>query len=41
MDCKSPTDCMETIVRIYENFLMNKDSSNLEYSLDDLLRFID
>lgn len=32
---------METLVRIYENFLFNKDQTNLEYTLDDLLKFLD
>jgi hypothetical protein len=43
MDCRSPSECMETLVRIYENFLLNKNSatSEQEYSLEDLLKFVD
>lgn len=41
MDCRSPSDCMETLIRIYENFLLNKDNTSLEYTLDELLKFID
>ena len=40
-DCRTPGDCMETFVRIFENFLYNKDAGNLEYTLEDLLKFVD
>lgn len=40
-DCKNPGDCMETLVRIFENFLYNRDANNLEYTLEDLLKFVD
>ncbi len=40
-DCRTPADSMETLVRIFENFLYNKDASNLEYTLEDLLKFVD
>ncbi len=40
-DCRTPADAMETLVRIFENFLYNKDASNLEYTLEDLLKFVD
>lgn len=40
-DCRTPADAMETLVRIFENFLYNKDATNLEYTLEDLLKFVD
>jgi len=40
-DCRTPGDAMETLVRIYENFLFNKDASHIEYTLEDLLKFVD
>ena len=40
-DCRTPGDAMETVVRIFENFLYNRDAANLEYSLEDLLKFVD
>jgi len=40
-DCRSPGDSMETLVRIYENFLFNKESAHVEYTLEDLLKFVD
>ena len=32
---------METLVRIFENFLYNRDATNLDYTLEDLLKFVD
>jgi hypothetical protein len=40
-DCRTPGDAMETLVRIFEKFLFNRDASNLEYTLEDLLKFVD
>ena len=40
-DCRTPDNAMETLVRIYENFLFNKDPQHLEYTLEDLLKFVD
>ena len=28
-DCRTPADAMETLVRIFENFLYNKDATKL------------
>ena len=40
-DCRTPGDAMETLVRIYENFLFNRDAAHVEYTLEDLLKFVD
>ncbi len=60
LDSKNPHGCMESLCKIYENFLLNKlgvlnanndgndggniDGSskrNIEYQLEDILRFVD
>ena len=51
MPCNSASECIETLVRIYETFLFNKNAPvQLEqatqlvrqsYKLDDLLNFVD
>ena len=52
MDCNSPDKALETFVRIFETFLLNKNGitqkledheleAKIEYKLEDILKFID
>ena len=52
MDCNTPDKALETFVRIYETFLLNKNGitqkledqeleAKVEYKLEDILKFID
>jgi hypothetical protein len=46
VDCRTPDNAMETLVRIYENFLQNRDEGSgaagaKEYTLEELLKFVD
>ena len=44
MDSKSPFDTLEMILRLYENYLIQKQGrhiSQVSYELNDVLKFVD